>query len=137
MLETETRSGVVLGTLLYLSPEQATGDPVDPRSDIFALGVLLYESITGQAPFSGKNAIEIVAEVIHFNPPPPSSLNANIPKELDRISLKASLKNPVPAINRRVISAAIYSRSTTLLKTQPTSGLNAFRWQTIHGPQAR
>ena len=94
MLETHTRSGVVLGTLLYLSPEQATGDPVDTRSDIFALGVLLYECITGRAPFSGKNAIEIVAEVIHFNPPPPSSLNAHIPKELDRITLKALSKEP-------------------------------------------
>ena len=94
MLETSTRSGVVLGTLLYLSPEQATGDPVDARSDIFALGVLLYECITGRAPFSGKNAIEIVAEVIHFNPPSPSSLNAHIPKELDRITLKALSKEP-------------------------------------------
>jgi tetratricopeptide (TPR) repeat protein len=94
MLETHTRSGVVLGTLLYLSPEQATGDPVDTRSDIFALGVLLYECITGHAPFSGKNAIEIVAEVIHFNPPPPSALNAHIPEELDRITLKAMSKEP-------------------------------------------
>jgi len=94
MLETFTRSGIVLGTLLYLSPEQATGDPVDARSDIFALGVLLYECITGRAPFSGKTAIEIVAEVIHYNPAPPSSLNAHIPRELDRITLKALAKQP-------------------------------------------
>ena len=94
MPETHTRSGIVVGTLLYLSPEQATGDPVDTRSDIFALGVLLYECITGHAPFSGKNAIEIVAEVIHFNPPPPSSLNTQIPVDLDHITLKAISKEP-------------------------------------------
>lgn len=94
MLETHTRSGIVVGTLLYLSPEQAKGDPVDPRSDIFALGVLLYECITGHSTFSGKNAIEIVAQVIHINPPPPSTINTNIPPELDQITLKALAKEP-------------------------------------------
>jgi serine/threonine protein kinase/Tfp pilus assembly protein PilF len=94
MLETHTRSGVVVGTLLYLSPEQAKGDPVDPRSDIFALGVLLYECITGRSAFSGKNAIEIVAQVIHINPPLPSTINSHIPPELDRITLKALAKEP-------------------------------------------
>lgn len=95
VLETRTQSGVVVGTLLYLSPEQATGSPVDPRSDIFALGTLLYECITGRPAFSGKNAIEIVAQVIHVTPPPPSSINQHIPPELDRITLKALAKEPV------------------------------------------
>jgi serine/threonine protein kinase/tetratricopeptide (TPR) repeat protein len=92
--EMHTRSGVVIGTLLYLSPEQAKGDPVDPRSDIFALGVLLYECVTGRPAFSGKNAIEIVAQVIHVNPPPPSTINTHVPAELDRITLKALAKEP-------------------------------------------
>ena len=92
--ETHTDSGVVLGTLLYLSPEQAIGDPVDARSDIFALGALLYECVTGHAAFSGERRIEIVAEVIHFNPPVPSTINPHIPQELDRITMKALAKEP-------------------------------------------
>lgn len=94
LLETHTRSGVVVGTLLYLSPEQATGDQVDTRSDIFALGVLLYECITGRPAFSGKNAIEIVAQVIHINPPSPSTINTHVPPELERIINKALAKEP-------------------------------------------
>lgn len=94
ILETNTESGIVLGTLLYLSPEQAIGDAVDARSDIFALGVLLYECITGHTAFSGNRRIEIVAEVIHFNPPLPSTINPHIPQELDRITMKAIAKEP-------------------------------------------
>src|SRR5262249_62181623 len=94
VLETHTESGVVVGTLLYLSPEQATGDPVDQRSDIFALGVVLYECITGHAAFSGKNPIEIIAEVIHVMPAAPATLNPNVPPELNRITLKAIAKEP-------------------------------------------
>jgi eukaryotic-like serine/threonine-protein kinase len=84
-----TRSGVIVGTPLYLSPEQATGKPVDGRSDLFALGAILYECITGQHAFSGASVIEIGAQVIHVNPLPPSKLNRRVPRELDRIAMKA------------------------------------------------
>ena len=94
VVEMRTQSGVVLGTPLYLSPEQATGDSVDPRSDIFALGTLLYECITGRPAFSGKSTIEIIAQVIHVSPPPPSTINKSVPPELDRIILKAMAKEP-------------------------------------------
>jgi serine/threonine protein kinase len=94
MLATRTRSGVVVGTPLYLSPEQATGASVDPRSDIFALGALLYECISGRPAFSGGSVIEIGAQVIHVDPPPPSRFNPRIPAELDRITLKALAKRP-------------------------------------------
>jgi serine/threonine protein kinase len=94
MLATRTRSGAVVGTPLYLSPEQATGSPVDARSDLFALGALLYECITGKPAFNGMSAIEIAAKVIHVNPPPPSALNARVPPELDRITMKALAKQP-------------------------------------------
>jgi tetratricopeptide (TPR) repeat protein len=86
---TRTRSDVIVGTPLYLSPEQATGKSIDGRSDLFALGAVLYECITGQSAFSGGSIIEIGAQVIHVNPSPPSSLNDRIPPELDRITLKA------------------------------------------------
>ncbi|MBD0369961.1 MAG: tetratricopeptide repeat protein [Pyrinomonadaceae bacterium] len=94
LLATRTRSGVVVGTPLYLSPEQATGAHVDPRSDIFALGALLYECIAGRPAFSGRSVLEIGAQVIHVDPPPPSKFNPRVPPELDRITLKALAKRP-------------------------------------------
>ncbi|HZH33127.1 MAG TPA: tetratricopeptide repeat protein [Pyrinomonadaceae bacterium] len=90
----KTRSDVMLGTPLYLSPEQAKAAPVDGRSDIFSLGALLYESVTGRPPFSGATVVEIAAQVIHVTPPPPSEFNRLVPPELDRITLKALAKQP-------------------------------------------
>ena len=76
------------------SPEQATGKPVDGRSDLFALGALLYECIAGRSAFSGSSVIEIGAQVIHVEPPPPSRFNPRISAELDRITMKALAKKP-------------------------------------------
>jgi serine/threonine protein kinase/Tfp pilus assembly protein PilF len=90
----KTRSDVMLGTPLYLSPEQAKAAPVDGRSDIFSLGALLYESITGRPAFSGATVVEIAAQVLHVTPPPPSQFNRLVPAELDRITLKALAKQP-------------------------------------------
>lgn len=92
LLATHTRDGVVVGTPLYLSPEQATGAKVDGRSDLFALGALLYECISGKPAFSGGSVIEIGAQVLHIDPPPPSEINPQVPAELDRITLKALAK---------------------------------------------
>ncbi|HVF49076.1 MAG TPA: tetratricopeptide repeat protein [Pyrinomonadaceae bacterium] len=89
-----TRSDVVVGTPLYLSPEQARGAAVDRRSDIFALGALLYECIAGRPAFSGANVIEIGGQVLHVDPPPPSIFNPRVTAELDRITLKALSKKP-------------------------------------------
>jgi serine/threonine protein kinase/Tfp pilus assembly protein PilF len=86
---TQTRSDVIVGTPLYLSPEQATGKQIDGRSDLFALGALLYECLTGQSAFSGGSVLEIGAQIIHVTPAPPSALNPDISPELDRITLKA------------------------------------------------
>ena len=89
LFSVRTRSDVIVGTPLYLSPEQATGKPVDQRSDLFALGAVLYECVTGRSAFSGQSVIEIGAQVIHVNPPPPSKVSTGIPSELDRITMKA------------------------------------------------
>jgi len=94
LMHTRTQEGVVLGTPMYLSPEQATGDEIDARSDLFSLGALLYECIVGTPPFEGKSQIEICAKVIRDDPPPPSELNSAVSKELDRITLKALAKKP-------------------------------------------
>ncbi|MEO7971205.1 MAG: tetratricopeptide repeat protein [bacterium] len=86
---TRTRSDVIVGTPMYLSPEQATGKKVDARSDLFALGVVLYECITGQAAFGGSSVFDIGAQVINSTPPLPSTINNRIPRELNRITMKA------------------------------------------------
>ncbi|HEU4508318.1 MAG TPA: tetratricopeptide repeat protein [Pyrinomonadaceae bacterium] len=89
---TQTRSDVIVGTPLYLSPEQATGKAIDGRSDLFALGALLYECLTGQSAFSGGSVLEIGAQIIHVTPPPPSKINPQVPPVLDRITMKALQK---------------------------------------------
>lgn len=94
LLSTDTQSGVVLGTPAYLSPEQATSGAVDGRSDLFSLGTLLYEAITGRTPFVGKSFIEIAANVLHVEPAAPSRFNSMVPRELDFITLKALAKKP-------------------------------------------
>jgi serine/threonine protein kinase/Tfp pilus assembly protein PilF len=93
-LATQTREGVIVGTPMYLSPEQALGVPVDSRSDLFSLGSVLYECIAGRAPFDGRSAVEICAKVIREDPLPPSHFNPDVPPELDRLALKALAKNP-------------------------------------------
>ena len=89
IFSTQTRSDVIVGTPLYLSPEQATGKEVDGRSDLFALGALLYECLTGQSAFSGGSVLEIGAQIIHVTPDPPSKLNPAVPPALDRVTMKA------------------------------------------------
>lgn len=91
---TNTQSNVAVGTPLYFSPEQASSKPVDERSDLFALGAVLYECITGRSAFAGSSAIEIGAQVIHFDPPPPARINSRVPAQLDRITMKALAKKP-------------------------------------------
>jgi tetratricopeptide (TPR) repeat protein/tRNA A-37 threonylcarbamoyl transferase component Bud32 len=89
---TKTLEGVVIGTPAYLSPEQALGVPVDKRSDIFSIGSLLYECLTGKPAFSGKSLGEIFAQVIRDDPVRPSQVNPRVSAELDRITLKALAK---------------------------------------------
>ncbi|MFL6230342.1 MAG: protein kinase domain-containing protein [Pyrinomonadaceae bacterium] len=86
--------GLVIGTAPYMSPQQAKGEPVDVRSDLFSLGAMLYECVGGEPPFSGATPMEICAQVIQFDPPPPSRLNSHVLPELDRVILKALAKEP-------------------------------------------
>ena len=94
-LETsETAAGTVLGTPSYMSPEQAREAPLAPRSDLFSLGSVFYECLTGRQPFSGANSVDILAAVLHVEPAPPSQLNPQVPASLDRVALKALAKAP-------------------------------------------
>src|SRR5258708_7399406 len=94
LMNTQTQEGVILGTPMYLSPEQALGVDVDARSDLFSLGGLLYECIAGKPPFSGKNPIEICAKVMRDDPPPPSQLNPNVSRELDHCARQRRRRVP-------------------------------------------
>jgi serine/threonine protein kinase/Tfp pilus assembly protein PilF len=88
-----TEEGYIVGTVAYMSPEQLRGMPVDTRSDIFSLGVLLYECSAGSAPFTGNSKIEISSKVLQVDPRKPSELNPLIPPLLERIILKAMAKD--------------------------------------------
>jgi serine/threonine protein kinase/tetratricopeptide (TPR) repeat protein len=88
-----TAVGVIPGTAVYMSPEQARCESLDPRSDIFSLGVVLYEMATGKKPFSGTNVVTTLDAVLHQKPPAPSSINPTVPKELEGIIGKAMEKD--------------------------------------------
>jgi serine/threonine protein kinase/lipopolysaccharide biosynthesis regulator YciM len=90
-----TEEGYIVGTVAYMSPEQLKGLQVDPRSDIFSLGVLLYECAAGKPPFTGGSKIEISSKVLQVEPRKPSELNPRVPTLLDRIILKAMAKEVV------------------------------------------
>jgi hypothetical protein len=89
-----TDQGTVLGTLPYMAPEQVEGRGADARTDIFALGVLLYEMTTRRLPFEGKSSASLAAAILTHDPPPVSSLAAAAPESLDRIVKKCLAKDP-------------------------------------------
>jgi len=89
-----TAQGVVLGTPAYMSPEQAREAPLAPRSDLFALGAVLYECLTARRAFAGANSVEILAAVLHVEPPAPSQVNPRVPEALDLVVRKALAKDP-------------------------------------------
>ncbi len=92
-LEARTAPGMILGTLRYMSPEQARGLPVDARSDIFSLGVLLYEMIAGWPPFEGETTSDIIVSILTTEPPPLNAARPESSPELQRIVGKAMRKN--------------------------------------------
>lgn len=121
---TQTRQGVFMGTPSYSSPEQLLGSSVDRRSDIFSLGAVLYECLSGQQAFGGKNFADICAQVIKEDPVPPSTLNMSIAPGFDVVALKALSKK---AENRYQTIDELISDLETAQTNLPTYGSTANR----------
>ena len=108
-----TAAGTIIGTAEYMSPEQAQGKNIDHRSDIYSLGIVLYEMLVGHAPFKADDQLAILYKQVHERPQRPSAFNNRIPRELDRITLKALAKNPA----ERYASAAEFANDLKRLMT--------------------
>jgi serine/threonine protein kinase len=100
-----TETGMTLGTPSYMSPEQAAGTEVDGRSDVFSMGTMLYEMMTGRKPFLGTNVFDIAAQVARHDPVPPREIDAALPRDLEIVVLKAMAKRP----DRRYSSARAFA----------------------------
>ncbi len=114
-----TAVGVIPGTAIYMSPEQARSEELDGRTDLFSLGVVLYEMATGKKPFQGNNVVTTLDAVLHKKPPSPLSLNAALPLELEGIIGKAMEKDR----SQRYPSAEAMKVDLLRLKKESESGL--------------
>jgi serine/threonine-protein kinase len=112
---TMTATAAVIGTAQYLSPEQARGEAVDARSDVYATGCVLYELLTGEPPFTGDSPVAIAYQHVREAPRPPSEVHPGLPKEMDSIVLKALNKNP---LNRYQTAAEMRSDLVRALSGQ-------------------
>jgi eukaryotic-like serine/threonine-protein kinase len=126
-----TEAGSIVGTAQYLSPEQARGARVDPRSDIYSLGIVLYEMLTGRVPFTGDTAVEIAMKHLSDVPEPPSKLRVDVPHDLDAVVMRALAKDPeqrygsaeeMDADLARVARGVAVSRETENAMTQVLAG---------------
>lgn len=126
--------GAMVGTLLYISPEQINGRAVDRRSDIYTLGVSLYEAVTGHLPFEHRSDYALMHAHVQENPPAPTSVQRDLPPGLERTILKAMEKDP----SRRFQSAAEFRAALLKLGAQPGAAraVNAFGPVPVAGAQA-
>ncbi|HEY1238383.1 MAG TPA: AAA family ATPase, partial [Solirubrobacterales bacterium] len=131
---TEARSrvsgGTLVGTVAYLPPEQALGEAAGPRSDLYSLGALLYEMLTGQPPFPGDDAVSIISQHLHADPVPPSRHNSDVPESLDRAVMALLAKRPGDRPDnateaRELIVAALEERRDEEVEAAPSNPLES------------
>lgn len=127
--------GVLLGTPSYMSPEAATGNATDPRSDVFGLGVILYQVLTGQRPFLRDSVAATIRAVQSFTPIEPRKLVRHVPRELSAICMKAIEKNPTARYaTAREMAADLrdYRNFLPITAAQPTLRERAAKWMRRH-----
>jgi eukaryotic-like serine/threonine-protein kinase len=113
-----TEEGRIVGTVAYMSPEQAEGKPVDPRSDVFTLGIIFYEMCTGERPFRGDTTVSVLSSILKDTPPPVTQVNATLPRDVARIVNRCLMKDPA----RRFQSAVGLATELAELKHESDSG---------------
>ena len=127
-LAERTAGGVTLGTISYMSPEQASGEPLDGRSDLFSLGVVLYECSTGRHPFPGKTTAVILASILNRAPVAPVALNPEVPLRLQDV-INNCLEKTASELRRRPTSCGMRGR--------PTSSRPRMPWRPSQRPGCR
>jgi serine/threonine protein kinase len=127
-------SGRLLGTPAYLAPEQIQGQPLDPRSDQFALGIVLYQMLTGAKPFDGSSLGAVCAQILNAEPEPPSRRNPAVSQELDRIVARCLAKNPADRFSScDELASALYPFARTNTQTLPMAARKRSWWSQPSG----
>jgi len=137
-----TETGSIMGTAQYLSPEQAQGHPVDARSDLYSIGVVLYELLTGHVPFTGESPVTIALKHVSEDPVPPAQLNPDVPPALDAVVMHALEKDPARRFQDADAFAAALQHAmagdgrtaATLPERDPVAALEAAdrrTWRTV------
>jgi Tol biopolymer transport system component/tRNA A-37 threonylcarbamoyl transferase component Bud32 len=139
-----TESGTIIGTVAYMSPEQADGHTVDARSDIFSFGAVLYEMVTGKRAFSGDSKLSTLASVLHSEPVPLSQIGPGIPRDLERIISRCLRKDPerrwqsmadikvaLEDVLEELESGKMGSAANGTVAAQPRRSIRAWLWPAV------
>jgi DNA helicase-2/ATP-dependent DNA helicase PcrA len=128
LIHVKTQMGMLMGTINYMSPEQLLSRRIDPRSDIFSFGIVVYEMITGWRPFARDNDIDTMHAILHEEPKPPQALQPGLPRDVERILTKALAKDPkqrYQTIKELLVDLKALKRDLELGKATPAAAAPA------------